>query len=465
MDSGIVTDAVMFFDNNIVVKEMLYLEFEAILDHVVGIQEFSDQQTPAAFVQINSRLQVVSAVFFTIGFDSLGYADRSWNIPLKHLADHAGRGPDLGAGRIKLSCRSQCSVSWHQRSLWDPDMESGSKTLDQIASVAKRNRLGVLVDEEPVLEPVALESVNSSKTPTAANKHTLDKKAEEALKEKLQKKFQKELTSRLAEQGAEHKLRVATMKSETHDHVEKLHANYRTQITKINEVQKASKQLFTDEKHKNQKLKKLLDQQAEKFHKDRENYQRNLSDGKNTQQGELEELKEKFELELKASVDNATAELKERLDMREVELFYRDEQIGRLHEDIIELRKEKQQLIGGGSNKVLKKLAETGITFVAYHPGVDHLTIPIREMAQYLESPTSYAAEKCDVDLELYNQWKAHYELPVCNHKYEDDTVCAVPINKVEKPSRFIVGESDCCAAHNGSADMLAELMKMRETS
>lgn len=450
---GIFTDAVMFFDNNTVVKEMLYPEFEAILDHVVGIPGFEEQQVRAVFVRINGQLQVVACVFFYIGFDCKGYADKTWNIPLSHLADSAGRGPDLGAGPIKLSCRSQCSVSWHQRSLWDPELESGFNTLKHIAQVVKRNRLGLMVD--------TFAQGNDQQQSNDNTQNGVDEK----LIEQLQQKYREELRQRLEAQAQEHKLRIATMKSEALDHVEKLHANYRSKLAKLTESEQAVKQLFAEEKQKNQKLKNILEQQAEQFHQDREQFERSISHNQSIKDDELIELQKKYELELKASIDTATAELKERLDMREVELYYRDEQIGRLHEDIITLRKEKQQLIDGGGDRLLKKLVESGITFVAYHPGVDHITIALRDMAHYLESPLAYVAKKCSVSLELYQQWKAHHELPVCNHIMDDGTICAIPIPKVEHPSRFIPGESDCCAEHGDNSDMLADLIAVRGAS
>ncbi|ARN75951.1 hypothetical protein [Oceanicoccus sagamiensis] len=94
MNQGISSDAVVFLEDNgtIVVKEMLYPEFEAILDHVVGIEEFKSSTSKAAFLRINSQLQITAAVFFTLDFDASGYVDKSWNIPLQHLVDTAGPG-------------------------------------------------------------------------------------------------------------------------------------------------------------------------------------------------------------------------------------------------------------------------------------------------------------------------------------------------------------------------------------
>ena len=60
-------EAVMFFADQKISKQMLYPEFEAVLDGVVNIPEFTDQQMHAAYVLINPRLLVRSLVFFYIG--------------------------------------------------------------------------------------------------------------------------------------------------------------------------------------------------------------------------------------------------------------------------------------------------------------------------------------------------------------------------------------------------------------
>ena len=151
-------EAVVFFRGPGICKEMLFPEFEAVLDGVVNLQEFADQQIRAAYVLISPRLLIRAAVFFCIDFDEDGSADRGWNIPLRHLAERTGRGPDLGAGPIRLACRSQCPVSWHQMHLWDPESSAGRNHFVLIRDALRRNQLGLLVDEEPAaVEPQRLQ--------------------------------------------------------------------------------------------------------------------------------------------------------------------------------------------------------------------------------------------------------------------------------------------------------------------
>lgn len=467
MAIGYTTEAIMFFDDGDIVKEMLYPEFEAILDHVVGIPDFCGKTIKSAYVKISGQLKVTDVVLFLLDFDGKGYVDRSWNIPLSHLAENAAKGPDLGAGQIRLACRSRCPVSWHQRGLWDPDAHAGNNTLKAIVKAAKRNKLGIAVLDDPVTQEFPAVSKKDLQRALAkgGSGKVADVDAIEAeITERLSKKFQKELKDRLASQQEEHKLRVSTMKSEAQEHIEKLQALYRTETEKTKETLKTTKQLFAEEKHKNLQLKKILDEQALELKKVRKDFQQQLEGSEAITKDQLLELEQKFKLEAKAKIDKATAELKEMLDMREVELFYRDEQVGRLNEEITNLRQEKQNMLDSSGDRVLQRLVENGITFVAYQPGVDPLSIPVKDIGSYLDSPMDYVAEKSSVDTELYKQWVAHIELPVCGHRDSSGAICGEPLPKVEKPGRFIAGESDRCSKHSRGANTLSTLMKARST-
>ena len=130
-------------------KEMMYTEFEAVLDGVVGLDDFAGQTKKAGFVIVNDQLQAIACALFIIQFDKNGCADKTWNIPLRHLAEAGGMGPDMGAGPIRLACRSQCSVAWHQGSMWDPNMQAGSNTFVEIRDAITRNRLCLVKGNGP----------------------------------------------------------------------------------------------------------------------------------------------------------------------------------------------------------------------------------------------------------------------------------------------------------------------------
>lgn len=467
MAIGISTEAIMFYDDGDIVKEMLYPEFEAILDHVVGVSDFAGKKIRAAYVKINSQLKVTDVVLFLLDFDTKGYVDRSWNIPLSHLAENAAKGPDLGAGPIRLACRSRCPVSWHQRGLWDPDAHAGNNSLKQIVKAARRNKLGIALLEDSVTQEFP--AVSKKDLKKALSRESSGKVAdldaiEQEISERLSQKFQQDVKERITALQEEHKLRVATMKSEAQEHIEKLQALYRSETEKTKETLKTTKQLFAEEKHKNLQLKKTLDEQALEVRKVRKDFQKQLSASEAISKDELVELEQKFKMEAMAKIDKATAELKEMLDMREVELFYRDEQVGRLNAEITTLRQEKQNMLDSSGDRVLQRLVDNGITFVAYQPGVEPLSIPVKDIGAYLDSPMDYVAEKSSVDTELYKQWVAHTELPVCGHRDSSGAICGEPLAKVEKPGRFIAGESDRCSKHSRGANTLSSMMKARST-
>ncbi|MDN4882404.1 hypothetical protein, partial [Escherichia coli] len=54
----------------------------------------------------------------------------------------------MGAGPIRLACRSQCPVSWHQMHMWDPKVGPERNDLVVLRETIKRNQLGLLVEEE-----------------------------------------------------------------------------------------------------------------------------------------------------------------------------------------------------------------------------------------------------------------------------------------------------------------------------
>lgn len=139
----VVHEAVIFFEQGRTGKEMLYTEFEAVLDGVINLPEYADRTLRAVWVGVDAALKVRECVLFLISFDHQGKTDRRWNVPLRHLASQAGAGPDLGGGPVRLACRSQCPVSWHAESLWDADRHQGVHPLRLVRDAIAANRLGL----------------------------------------------------------------------------------------------------------------------------------------------------------------------------------------------------------------------------------------------------------------------------------------------------------------------------------
>lgn len=449
---GVTHQGVLFFDGDNLVKEMLHVEFEAVLDQVVGLPDFAGQEVRACFVQINQRLQIVGAVFFLVEFDQRGYVNRSWNVPLLHLLDNAGRGPDLGAGRIRLACRSQCPIPWHARQLWDPDVEASVNLFAQMQAAVRRNRLGLPVEAEPpTLELPTLTDAAEPARKTRKRRATATA-APAASVDQISQRLEKAHHEKIAALDEQHRLQLATLKSGMQEQVEQLRQRQQAQLNNAKEALAESRKELLEERRRANQLKEQLERQVADFQNSREQAQRELAAERGSEEVRSQEiaaqLQQQFDLELRARVDQARVELKEMLDMREVELFYREEQLGNLREEIARLRQEREALLGHSGDRLLTRLVEGGVAFVAYHPGVEAMTIPAADIPRYLESPQAYVADKCFVSVDQYQQWLSHYDLPVCSAVMPDGAVCGEPLLKVERPSDYIPGESDCCPAH-----------------
>jgi len=136
-------EAVVFFDGGDVAAEMTFGEFEALLNGAATLQAFAASVARAAYVVVGNGLAVRGVVCFLLRVDEDGRVDRSFRVPLRHMVRHAGPGPDVGCGPIRLACRSQCSVSWHATNLWEPEGAGEKNPIKAIQRVVWRNRLGL----------------------------------------------------------------------------------------------------------------------------------------------------------------------------------------------------------------------------------------------------------------------------------------------------------------------------------
>lgn len=153
----LLTEAVMFFSERGICKEMRYPEFEALLDGLMATPDFADETMEAVFLQINSRLQVRAAVFFMLDFDMDGFVNRLWNLPLRTLAEKAARGPDMGGGPIRLVCLGFTNQPQYKPYLWKPGQRGGRSDLAWIKEAVRRNALGIVGDDEEALALLASE--------------------------------------------------------------------------------------------------------------------------------------------------------------------------------------------------------------------------------------------------------------------------------------------------------------------
>lgn len=432
------TEAVVLFSGDKITREMLYPEFEAILDGFVPVPDFKGTAAKAVYLVINSSLQITAAVFFLLDFDEKGMVDRRWNIPLQQLAEASGKGPDLGAGPIKLSCYSQCAVGWHQKKLWDPQMDPANNSFTLLKRSVQNNRMG-LIFRKPAQENIVA---------TAQNIPVLMPEADLALQQKIHEHYSTELRDQVASLVKEQRLRIATLHSKQqatihamqHEHQQRLQA-YQDKLRKL-EAQNA------DLEARNKGLKESFEVQAAKVEGIREYYTHKLKLAEKGENTQLQALQENFNLEVDIKVQAATASLREMLDMREVELFYRHQNEATLKEELASLRQDYQNLVNNSGEQLLKRLATAGVNFVVYHPGVGQFTIALDDLSNYLENTNAYVAKHSGVGEALYTRWFAHYQNPVCSALDTNGRPCNKALVRIGSPMEFHEGESDRCEHH-----------------
>ena len=434
-------EAVLFFNEGSICKEMLYPEFEAVLDGVVALPEFADLQMHAVYVMINPRLQVRAAVFFCLDFNDDGSADAGWNIPLRQLAERTGRGPDMGAGPIRLACRSQCPVSWHQMHMWDPKFGPERNDLVVLRETIKRNQLGLLVEEEtPQAVPAERLQMVAEDTWYAAEagKDAAAKRSESHEREQRQK------AALLIKQQRQ---RITNLERLREEDVLKLTTAAEKERKALQEEIRTLQQQLQQQTELNASLHAQMTAQGESFQKAREEMSKQLRTLEVSGRVEIGAAREQFEHEAQARIAAAIAEYKEQVAIRDVELAYRNELDAQLEEEIQRLKTECETLRHSG-DRVLEELSRQGVVFMAYHPGAGHLTIALQDLARYRANPLAYAAAKCFVSEEQYRQWLEHYQKPACVAALSSGERCAMPLDKIDAPSRFVIGESNCCARH-----------------
>lgn len=462
-DSAYSNEAIVFFEDGDVSKEMTYSEFEAILDGVVGMDDFAGDTIKAAFVVVNSKLKVSAAVLFKIAFDRQGYADRSWNLPLRHLADNGGSGPDLGAGAIKLACKSQCPVAWHSAALWDPDMSPKSNTFVRIRDAIAANKLCLPTQsdpEPPVVQPQTQKAPPNWGMPAAprapgfSQGHSGDSidfgwdGDDSGLTESQLAALEQEHRNKIAALIKQQRLHIQTLKNEAQQTLQ----TTRLSLEKELELSRQEVSRLRSEHESLHAQNIALREQNEAQRKQMETIKRTreleMQSAQQSEKAGVEALRKQYEQQMQQRIQEETAKLKEDIELRNMELMYRHDVAKQLREELTQLRKDKIRLVHEGGDKFLERLEALGVSFIAFHPGAGHVSILLSEMPSYMENPIAYAANKCLVSEEHYRTWLEHYQKPECQAPLTNEKKCGCRIARVDVPSQFLVGDSDRCEKH-----------------
>lgn len=455
--------SVIFFDNGRVDREMLFSEFEAVLDNFVPMPSYADKDIQAVCLGINGQLKIISAVFFLLHFDKAGNADHKWNVPLQELTDQSEFGPDLGAGPIRLCCRSQCPVDWHVQDLWDPDMNQQPNTFVILRDLVKHNRLGFKelpfdVDEIhdarhysrhdiPVLSDAGL----ADRIPLMADTEIsdADKSLAHSLIQYIRKKVASDNSEQLENLDRQFQLQLAAEKNRYADQlreVEQTHSDelrqMQAQLMKLHEYNEGER-LAADN------LRRQLQEQQQISEALRQSFHEQLAETKQVEGNQIELLKANFESEFTLKSQAIAKDYEQQLDAKNIEIAYCQEQQSLLREEIAQLHDEHAKLIKEAGEQFISRLRDNKVTFMAYHPGAGNITIDLDSIGVYLENPLGYAANICKVKEPDYRAWLLHYANPVCcefsSAKGEE---CGKKLRRVETPTQFVTGRSDRCPLH-----------------
>lgn len=415
MNHGVASEVVVLVSPTGLIKGMLYADFEAILDGMVGVPEFSGQEIKGAYCWINDKTQVLAMVLFTIEFGANGIACSQWNLPLHHLATHAQPGPNMGAGPIRLVCASQCPVAWHQEQLWEPVVEGARNDflLIQQALKERSSRFGLYASYE-------------EDEPTQASAQELGeviererRRAAATIKE-LRLKMQEQQKTFDEAYGA---LRLGAQQKE-----EILNTQLKKVLLRLKALEGQHQAL--------QEQKSALEEQVQLLG-DSLDEQAVLSQSKST---EIETLAEQYRQRMAYRLEQERAKLTELLHQKEIENLELHEEIEALR---AELKEQRSVQFAAGADELLQRLQNVGLRFVANHAGAGHVYITAENVFEYMENPIRFAAAKCQVSESHYRAWLAHYDNPCCQIMNENGEACGKRVLRVDVPAQFQPGISD----------------------
>lgn len=432
-------EAIVFFAGGGIGKEMLYTEFEALLDCVVPIRDFAGREHQAAYVRLDAGLSVVAVVLFLIRFDTSGFPEQSWNVPLRQLAECGARGPDLGGGPVRMVTRSQCPLPGQENNLWDIQFGPGGNTLDLLRERLRGNRLGIDSSE---FAPGSTPPPSAAWVPSAAPPPSIAQpqphagpatgdSAETVLAVMQQGQQQ------MAMMQEQHQRELMGMQERLGELQQRLHALENEKGQLHQQLEEATRHAEETHRRDERRLQALAERARAQLEAQRQ---------------ELDTAREAALAERDAQLHAALAERDSRtgeeLAQLQRERQSQEDQLLSLRTELTELRRDKLRLMGDGADKFFDSLKEKGVKFVAYQPGAGHITIPMEELHRYLEDTEAFVAEKCNVSVEQYRKWLAHYNSPVCQGSAGHGGACNKPLSRLLKPAEFVAGMHDRCDIH-----------------
>ena len=264
-------EAVFFFDGEDIAVEMHYAEFESLLNQATTMDQFAASLVRGAYVVVGTGLAIRGMVTFLLRIDENGYADPNFTVPLRHLVRHAGPGPDIGHGPIRLASRTQCSVSWHAMNLWEPEGDGDAHPLRVVQRMVWRNRLALKLakaDESPfgdlpsnegsAAEPDAPKAIVKAVPKPAARKAAAKPNVANRADVKIDQAFGEEGRISLTQLIQQHNNSVDSLTRKYRLDLEQQQQIYLDQIRGCRDEIQRLKTLLRHEQNRNRRLQQLL---------------------------------------------------------------------------------------------------------------------------------------------------------------------------------------------------------------
>jgi hypothetical protein len=399
-------ETIFFTSEGSISREMLYSEFEALLDGVVGLTELSNKTVKAIYALVDVDLSVTSAVFFLIGFNQKGQVEEAWNMPLRKLSEKGKLGPDLGAGNIRLSCRSQCAMGWLTNQLWEPD-QGGMDWYSILKKTLRRNRLGLKTNSAiggSALPPVL----------THANYESSSTELDNDLIEKLK--------SKLSQVRAENNSLKRTLSG-----LDEKYTLIKQESEQAQQLRAKAQQRATAAEADNSQLRQDLEALHERLALMREEHLESLA-GSQSAKAADSGLAERNAM-LEQQVEVLRTKLEEQID-REMDLRAEfDDKLDAMAQD-----SSDQHLV------FLEALAEKNTSLLVNENGLPPVTLPMERAEEFIARPEEVLAELYMVSVEQYKAWLEYRANPLC-------VECGAPLPNIHLKS-FKIDISNRCALH-----------------
>lgn len=384
---------VIFFLENQEVSAVFWLaDFEQMIRQRLPLQTNTSGRVRAVYAQLNDEQKACALVLFELPLKG-GLADVGWHMPLRRLADQAGNGPDLGGGRIRLACRGQCPISWHEEALWEP------QTSDFFA-IRK-----ALSEKRP----------SSTATAAAGAAAGFDFQSPGA---RISGDIGWALARKHADPEVEELKRILRQEMDA----------YRRQLQHLQQDISHYKALSARlERQLQESTLAELEAACARAERDLESMRE-----QNTRLHKVQETLNHENQSLKLQLETLTQTL---------QLRPRPEDVTQLQQANSSLKEALTDAEAHRAEHLIRVLKEQDAMLVAFHPGAGHLTIKAAQIPAYAAGPLAYAAEKCGVSETVYRQWLAHYDDPRCQR-------CATRIPQVAHPKDFSQDLHAFCKLH-----------------